>query len=54
MKVLRLERVAYILAEGRNTMFTFPFSTIRNEDYLSLKIMFALNDNASFRILMGK
>ena len=32
-------------------MFTFSFSTIRNEDYLSLKIMFALNDNASFRII---
>ena len=31
-------------------MFTFSFSTIRNEDYLSLKIMFALNDNATFRI----
>ena len=32
-------------------MFTFLFSTIRNEHYLSLKIMFALNDNASFRII---
>ena len=31
-------------------MFTFSFSTIRNEDYLCLNVMFALNDNASFRI----
>ena len=25
-------------------MFTFSFSTIRNEDYLCLHVMFALND----------
>ena len=31
-------------------MFTFSCSTIRNEYNLCLKVMFALNDNASFRI----
>ena len=32
-------------------MFMFSFSKIRDEDYLCLKVMFALNDNASVRTM---